>query len=826
MEIGTPSIYRPYIHENSITEAEVELFSENKAKELITGGTKITKEMLEEMEFSSTTSDDSTENIEEEKGEEKKEIKSINKNIDNIIAEEFESKMKKIEDSSDDSTTSSVKETSSEIVKEEIRNEAVKTEDKATMTEEKTIIKEDEMVIKKDEEDKKEQKLSQNQEALIMEEKIKSEEEAFRKQVEDEISNEIKLSEKHEKENLLKKESEIQSTEVKSPEISQMESVEVRESQVEESQNVQIDENKENQSRSIYDIKATDSSLPEISDRSATTLDIPQEKPTNKIYKFRSFSADSLPAKALLERVKMEYNCSFLDREEERVILNDNFRKEYVKGFIKILEEEAGQVDLNEKFLESLKEIMKLLKEKYYKESEREYNNDIDVSYTVEQIMKIKKRTKIPINIDKNLFATTIRKERKEDSVSLFRFELNRIAGANSVSVIERIKRLKIRKDSEVKKMSEILFEKAISEAAFCKLYTVVVQNLCKTFRSDEERKRNESMSVFFSTIIKLCQNVFHNKEKWSKEFDMSNMSTEEKISMQETLEFENIEKESKKGRILGTTRFISLLYSNEIIGYKGISMCMNSLMELDNEQNVETLCELLKNCGEKMATSGKHSELLKVTNLLKKEWNWSNRIRFMVCDILEKCELWLKEKRKDSPFKNAFSALQDKGGVSVKEKTVSVVEEPLKASVHEKDRETILSETMDSLSKIMEDIPHVNDYIPLVEETKERTIKGDPSIILESLLLAMIEIYDSFKNHLTFLRLYLEDVKLDEKIINECIRGVYNKLEDIAVDCPYAKGNFNLTVCCIEKWYTTKINVPEYDREEMKKKYEILGFN
>ncbi|ELA46869.1 hypothetical protein VCUG_01643 [Vavraia culicis subsp. floridensis] len=755
MEIGSPSAYRPYIHESGIPDSEVILFTENKARELVAGGTTITKEMLDAMEFSSSSSEEFTEDNQELiEGK-----KAVSENIDKIVADEFKANLHSDEgESTEENSDEFNRETSGDM--------------------EKQLSERLEGVVKIDDGAKTEEDVSSVDNAAEQGESV-----AAPVAIDDQVDKE-------------------QEKPVQPP----------------DAEPAQVE------------------SLAEIEDASVT-LDIPQDKAAEHIYVYQPAAFESLPAKVLLEQVKTNFNVCFLDLHDDIVTLNDNFKKEFYNKFMKILEDEIAQKDLSDKYIKSLTDVRKSLMSKY----ENVVRKDVDVRYTVDEILAIKERTEIPINVDKTIFAAAARRERREDSISLFRLELNRIAWTNSNSTIERIKRLKVKKDTEIKKMAEVLFDKAISEEAFCKLYAFVVQNLYKTFRSDEEKRRGDTKSVFFSTLIKLCQNILHNKEKWTTTHDLSTLSMEERISMEETLEKENIEKEIKKGRMLGTVKFISLLYSYTIIGFKGISLCISSLLDLDDEQNVETLCALLGSCGEKMVQSGKHVELINVMNMLKQKRQWSNRIRFMVCDILEKCDGWVKEKRKDSPFKNSFSALKNDRGFLMNKENVEIARKENEMVVehitappkdatpvasNSEGRESRLLDMMDVMARIIEDVPHVNDYTSLINEMKERTKEADLSLILESYFLIIIEIYESYGDYLKLLKLYLADVKADERVVNESIVSVENKLGDISVDCPYAKSNFHFLSYCLGRWMNCQIKVSGYDEGEMEKKYEGLAFN
>lgn len=554
-----------------------------------------------------------------------------------------------------------------------------------------------------------------------------------------------------------------------------------------------------------------------------------------QIYQFASQSIDSLSAKLFLERIRAEFHCCFVSRQDEAVVLNDLFKKSYSRKLLDVIDDELRQPELNPVFANSLRELKQSVNQKATARTE------YPVSYTVDQILSIKERTEIPLNVDKKIFSSHLRRDKKEDVVSLFRFELNRIAWTNANFIIERIKRLKILKDTEMKQLSRIIFEKAISEDAFCKLYAHVVYNLYKIFKSEEEKKKHESQTVFFSEIIRLIQETFKKKEKWASQLDLSSFTIQERISMQDTIDSENIIKESKKGRMLGTVKFVSYLYSNSVIGFKGISFCLNSLMDFNDEENVETLSLLLTNCGEKIVESDKSVELTKIVNELKKPWNWSLRIKFMTQDVVQKCEDWLKAKKKKSPFKNAFSALQQNLNKTIKDDKLS--KEPtfgqnLEASTEMKTKtqfteaeqptpdtgtDNEIHTTIDKISRIVEDIPQVVDFTSLVDEINLKVQGLDADLVYKAFFLIILEHYHTFSDDLKFLKFFLEAHTRKPINIADILNDIQKRLPDIAVDCPFAQKNFSLLVFCLNRWIKCNYDFRGFDRKTTQEKYEDL---
>lgn len=554
-----------------------------------------------------------------------------------------------------------------------------------------------------------------------------------------------------------------------------------------------------------------------------------------QIYQFAAQSIDSLPSKLFLERIRAEFHCCFVSRQSEGVILNDLFKKGYTRRFLDVIDDELRQSDLNPTFAKSLRELKQNVQQKAVPKKEHA------VSYTINQILSMKERTPIPLNVDKKIFSSHLRRDKKEDVISQFRFELNRIAWTNANFVIERIKKLKILKDSEMIQLSKIIFQKAISEDAFCKLYAHVVHTLYKIFKSEEEKKRHESQTVFFSEIIRLIQDIFKKKEKWASQLDLSSYTVQERFSMQDTIDDENIIKETKKGRMLGTVKFVSYLYSNSVIGFKGVSFCFNSLMDFNDEENVETLSLLLMNCGEKIVESDKSSELTRIVNEMRKPWDWSLRIKFLTQDVIQKCEDWLKTKKKKSPFKNAFSALQQNLNKPIKDSTLSKKSEPPKGIEPQKKdiQQSVISEhpngsdyddeifsAIDKISRIVEDIPQVVDFTPLVDEINQKMTEMDIDMLYKALFLIILEHYNTFSDDLKFLKFLLETHSKKPNHIINILDDIQKRLPGIAVDCPFVQKNYNLLVYCLNIWLKCNYDFRGFDKKTSQQKFEDLKLN
>jgi translation initiation factor 4G len=236
-----------------------------------------------------------------------------------------------------------------------------------------------------------------------------------------------------------------------------------------------------------------------------------------------------------------------------------------------------------------------------------------------------------------------VEKPREDTCIELARLELNRLTAKNLYLVVSNIKAIKISKISEMKEIAGILFKKAVSEPTFVKHYACLVHDLKKDWKSEEERTKGVNQTVFFGTILTLTLNALENKEKWQTDFKhRDNMTFEERKVYEGQLEEAEIERYKKKRATLGTIEFLSCLYSLNVISYKHINSCIQTLSVSDDMENVEVLCNFLLSVGEKLVISGKEGVISSACQgLAGKRNDYEARIRFLIERVLEQRARW-----------------------------------------------------------------------------------------------------------------------------------------------------------------------------------------
>ncbi|KAM0672052.1 Eukaryotic translation initiation factor 4 gamma [Ordospora colligata] len=286
------------------------------------------------------------------------------------------------------------------------------------------------------------------------------------------------------------------------------------------------------------------------------------------------------------------------------------------------------------------------------------------LSYDIFEILSVEERKVIPLNLKLRVkgdvrYVYKVEKNKKETSIELARLEFNRLTAKNLGFVINNLKEIKVETINEMKEISTILFDKAVSEPTFVKYYAVLVLDMKKDWQSEEEKSKNASQTVFFGTLLTLMLKTLENREKWGDGKYNSNqgMTFEERKGYEEKLEEAETERYVKKRKTLGTINFLSSLYSLNAISYSHVNACIEALMKSKDAENVEVLCHFIDSIGEKLVVSGKEHIISQVcTNLAHDKDNYENRIKYMIESLLEKRVQW---KPKEKNTRNLFSCLE-----------------------------------------------------------------------------------------------------------------------------------------------------------------------
>jgi len=204
---------------------------------------------------------------------------------------------------------------------------------------------------------------------------------------------------------------------------------------------------------------------------------------------------------------------------------------------------------------------------------------------------------------------------------------LNKISESNFNDLLKDITAIKTNKKEHIDKLSELVFNKAITEKKFSTIYAKLAKQLNELFVQDDNKEKNNNNNnnhTFRKSLIGKCQSIFNML-----------VSGESNLS---------------KDNANGCMRFIGELYCWDVLSNKVIESCLTMLLQKIQSNNkhksdlISYTCTLIKNIGSvyfKKNNDIKNMFFEKVELLLLTPLE--NKDKFALMDIqdLEKNENW-----------------------------------------------------------------------------------------------------------------------------------------------------------------------------------------
>ena len=228
------------------------------------------------------------------------------------------------------------------------------------------------------------------------------------------------------------------------------------------------------------------------------------------------------------------------------------------------------------------------------------------------------------------------------DLIKRARGMLNKLTPQNFEKISLQFLGLGINTEEKLRKMIELIFDKAVDEPAFCEQYAMLCKNMSSiTIKKPEEEKAS---SIKFNTLLlEKCQTCFEtdkykdiNMEERLKAID----DCTDKEKKQQLIDELDEEKRQVRKRSLGNIKLIGALYKNDRLKDEIMDLCIHTLIENDDEDSYECLCSLLKSIGEKFERStANRSKFNQQMNSLEKVVRANkipSRIKFLLMDVLD----------------------------------------------------------------------------------------------------------------------------------------------------------------------------------------------
>jgi len=225
---------------------------------------------------------------------------------------------------------------------------------------------------------------------------------------------------------------------------------------------------------------------------------------------------------------------------------------------------------------------------------------------------------------------------------------LNKLTYERFGSLSKQIIEIGITDEAILEGVINLVFDKALDEPNFGSLYA----ELCKSI-SDElpkiqswmiDKKSENKNNLFRKLLLNKCQLEFEKEVRWTEENKITKPVAEMTDEEKNEWAAKETERIKIKRRSLGNIKFIGELFKLSMLSEKIMHQCVGKLLfsnfENPEEEDLESLCNLMKTIGKKLDNNEKaqkHMNLYfeKIEELSKRK-SIPSRIRFMLQDVYE----------------------------------------------------------------------------------------------------------------------------------------------------------------------------------------------
>lgn len=254
-----------------------------------------------------------------------------------------------------------------------------------------------------------------------------------------------------------------------------------------------------------------------------------------------------------------------------------------------------------------------------------------------------------------------------EELLRRFRGVLNKLTPQKFDDLIKQIESLSIDTKERLEKILCLIFDKALSEPAFCVEYAKVCKHLSSLqifvqedeVNSNETEKKAKAPAEFRRMLLQKCQDeyssdMYKNIDISSRMKDIEDADDPERKKVMEA-ELDEEKRKARK-RWLGLIRFIGELYMHNLLSWLILCDCLHNLLNTEDDESLECLCTLLRTIGSKfedhmrsLKEKDKRSKdskvpvpdmdnyFLRLQSIVDNKPPYtSSRVRFMIQDILD----------------------------------------------------------------------------------------------------------------------------------------------------------------------------------------------
>ncbi|ESO89979.1 hypothetical protein LOTGIDRAFT_124155, partial [Lottia gigantea] len=217
---------------------------------------------------------------------------------------------------------------------------------------------------------------------------------------------------------------------------------------------------------------------------------------------------------------------------------------------------------------------------------------------------------------------------------------LNKLTPQKFQTLLRQVTELDINTESRLIGVTDLIFEKAVSEPAF----SVAYANLCRylsQLKVPSDSKPGEMVN-FRTILLTNCQKEFMKDNDVESDLEERRKKIEEATSEEEkkTLEDEfQVAASSARRRSTGNIRFIGELFKLKMLTVNIMHNCVFKLLKSRDEENLECLCRLLTTIGKELDEAKAKTRVDQYFQQMSKivsEKKTSSRIRFLLQDVID----------------------------------------------------------------------------------------------------------------------------------------------------------------------------------------------
>ena len=231
---------------------------------------------------------------------------------------------------------------------------------------------------------------------------------------------------------------------------------------------------------------------------------------------------------------------------------------------------------------------------------------------------------------------------------------LNKLTPQKYEDLLKQIIGLKIDTEDRLKRVLDLIFEKAVDEPAFCIQYANLCKHLSNVFKVTKVNEENTAEEVkFHKLLISKCQKEFETEiyasitDLKQRQEEIENTTDQLKRKMLTEVLDEDMRRARK--RSLGNIKLIGELYKLKMLKANIMVQCIDGLLREADDESLECLCALLKTIGEQIESEALNNAkqyavfnnfFAKMESIAEQKnpevKGTSARVRFMLRDVID----------------------------------------------------------------------------------------------------------------------------------------------------------------------------------------------